>query len=120
MVMNLKKKTNNKVAIVTGAGSGIGKAVALGLAREGVDTYLAGRKKEKLLITKQKSIQANNKGSCHIVKCDVTKETDVRRLFLLIQKYHGRLDLLFNNAGIGLEVGWVFHLYTQTHNQNWH
>ena len=49
MVTNLKKKINNKVAIVTGAGSGIGKAVALGLAREGVDTYLAGRKKEKLL-----------------------------------------------------------------------
>ena len=38
MVMNLKKKINNKVAIVTGAGSGIGKAVALGLAREGVYT----------------------------------------------------------------------------------
>ena len=47
MVMNLKKKISNKVAIVTGAGSGIGKAVALGLAREGVDTYLAGRKKKK-------------------------------------------------------------------------
>ena len=53
MVMKLKKKIYNKVAIVTGAGSGIGKAVALGLAREGVDIYLAGRKKEKLLITKQ-------------------------------------------------------------------
>ena len=102
MVMNLKKKINNKVAIVTGAGSGIGKAVALGLAREGVDTYLAGRKKDKLLNTKQISIKENNKGSCHIIKCDVSKEAEVRKMFLLIQKHYGRLDLLFNNAGIGL------------------
>ena len=104
MVMNLKKKISNKVAIVTGAGSGIGKAVALGLAREGVDTYLAGRKKKKLLITKQQSIKENNKGNCYIIKCDVTEETAVKKLFLLIQKQHGRIDLLFNNAGIGLEA----------------
>ena len=104
MVMNLKKKIFNKVAIVTGAGSGIGKAVALGLAREGVDTYLAGRKKKKLLITKQQSIKENNKGNCYIIKCDVTEETAVKKLFLLIQKQHGRIDLLFNNAGIGLEA----------------
>ncbi len=104
MVMNLKKKINNKIAVVTGAGSGIGKAVALGLAKEGVDIYLAGRKKEKLLITKQLSIKQNNKGNCYVIKCDVTKETDIRNMFLLIQKQHGRLDLLFNNAGIGLEA----------------
>ena len=62
MVMNLKKKinNNNKVAIVTGAGSGIGKAVALGLAKEGVDIYLAGRKKDKLLTTKQISVKEND------------------------------------------------------------
>ena len=69
MVMNLKKKINNKVAIVTGAGSGIGKAVALGLAREGVDTYLAGRKKDKLLTTKQISIKENNQGIKNIFCC---------------------------------------------------
>ena len=57
-VIRMKKKTNNnKIAIVTGAGSGIGKAVALGLAKEGLDVYLAGRKKEKLLNTKQQSIK---------------------------------------------------------------
>ena len=107
MVMNLKKKTNNKVAIVTGAGSGIGKAVALGLAREGVDTYLAGRKKDKLLTTKQISIKENNEGICHVIKCDVSKETDVRKMFMLIQKHYGRLDLLFNNAGIGLQANTI-------------
>ena len=102
-----EKKINNKVAIVTGAGSGIGKAVALGLAREGVDTYLAGRKKDKLLTTKQISIKENNEGICHVIKCDVSKETDVRKMFMLIQKHHGRLDLLFNNAGIGLEANTI-------------
>ena len=107
MVMNLKKKMNNKVAIVTGAGSGIGKAVALSLAREGVDTYLVGRKKEKLLITKQQSIKENNKGSCHIIKCDVSEENDVKKLFSLINKYHRRIDLLFNNAGIGIEANTI-------------
>ncbi|MBF97239.1 MAG: 3-oxoacyl-ACP reductase [Pelagibacterales bacterium] len=100
--MKLKKKINNKVAIVTGAGSGIGKAVALGLAKEGLDVYLAGRKKEKLTITKQQSIKENNRGGCYVVKCDVSKEMDVKKLFFLIQKQHRRLDLLFNNAGIGM------------------
>lgn len=104
LVMRLKKKThNNKVAIVTGAGSGIGKAVALALAKIEVDIYLTGRKKEKLLSTKRESIKENNKGSCHVVQCDVSKEIDVSKLFLLIRKKYGRLDLLFNNAGIGLE-----------------
>ena len=85
MVMNLKKTINNKVAIVTGAGSGIGKAVALGLAREGVHTYLAGRKKDKLLTTKQTSIEENNEGICHVIKCDVSKESEVRKLFFLLE-----------------------------------
>ena len=107
MVMRLKKKINNKVAIVTGAGSGIGKAVALALAKEGIDIYLAGRKKEKLLITKQQSIKENNRGSCHVIKCDVSKEIDVKKLFLLIQKQYGRMDLLFNNAGIGIEANTI-------------
>ena len=52
MVMKLKKKINNKVAIVTGAGSGI-KAVALGLAREGVDIYLAEENKTNYLLQRK-------------------------------------------------------------------
>ena len=106
LVIRLIKKINNKnkVAIVTGAGSGIGKAVALGLAKEGLEVYLAGRIKDKLLNTKQQSIKEKNRGCCHIIKCNVSKETDVRKLFFLIQKQHGRLDLLFNNAGIGMHA----------------
>ena len=108
MVIKLKKKTNNnKVAIVTGAGSGIGKAVALGLAKEGLDVYLAGRKKKKLLTTKEQSIKNNNRGICYAIKCDVSKESNVRKLFFHVQKQHGRLDLLFNNAGIGIETSMI-------------
>ena len=103
LVTRLKKiVNNNKVAIVTGAGSGIGKAVALGLAKEGLDVYLAGRKKDKLINTRQQSVKEKNRGCCHVIKCDVSKEVDVRKIFLLIQKQHGRLDLLFNNAGVGM------------------
>ena len=62
LVIRLKKIENkNKVAVVTGAGSGIGKAVALGLAKEGLDVYLAGRKKDKLINTKQQSVKENNR-----------------------------------------------------------
>ena len=62
------------------------------------------RKKEKLLITKQQSIKENTNATCHVIKCDVSKEIQVRKLFSLIQKHHGRLDLLFNNAGIGMKA----------------
>ena len=71
LVTRLKKiVNNNKVAIVTGAGSGIGKAVALGLAKEGLDVYLAGRKKDKLINTRQQSVKEKNRGCCHVIKCD--------------------------------------------------
>ena len=101
LVMRLKKKINShNVALVTGAGSGIGKAVALGLAKKGLDVFLAGRKEQKLIITRQESLKKNYRGNCYIMKCNVANEVDVRKLFLLIKKKHGRLDLLFNNAGV--------------------
>ena len=78
LVISLKKKVNNnKVAIVTGAGSGIGKAVALGLAKEGVDVYLAGRKKKKLINTKRQSVKEKYKGCCYVIKCDVSNYTGI-------------------------------------------
>jgi NAD(P)-dependent dehydrogenase (short-subunit alcohol dehydrogenase family) len=86
-----------KVAIVTGAGSGIGRAVALGLLAEGYAVALAGRRKASLEDAAQES------GSAHAlaVPTDVADPAAVRRLFDAAREAFGRLDLLFNNAGIG-------------------
>jgi NAD(P)-dependent dehydrogenase (short-subunit alcohol dehydrogenase family) len=87
-----------KIAIVTGAGRGIGKHVAIALARNGYSVVLAGRRKEPLegaaLELKQTSSQAL------VVPTDVTDPASVRDLFAKAKKAFGRLDLLFNNAGI--------------------
>jgi NAD(P)-dependent dehydrogenase (short-subunit alcohol dehydrogenase family) len=86
----------NKVALVTGAGSGIGKAVALALVQEGYAVVLAGRRKEMLEAT------ANAAGArTLVVPTDVGQPASVRALFARTQETFGRLDLLFNNAGGG-------------------
>ena len=103
--MRLKKKINNiKVAIVTGAGSGIGKAVALALLKEGFHVFLVGRNTDKLIKTKKQSEVNKNKGSCQIFNCDVSVEKEVQKLFLEADKKFKRLDFLFNNAGIGIKA----------------
>jgi NAD(P)-dependent dehydrogenase (short-subunit alcohol dehydrogenase family) len=94
MVMTQTKK----VALVTGAGSGIGRATALALAREGYSVVLAGRRKETLAET---LAQADNIEQVIIIAADVTDPTSVRSLFEETRKKFGRLDLLFNNAGTG-------------------
>jgi NAD(P)-dependent dehydrogenase (short-subunit alcohol dehydrogenase family) len=84
-------------AIVTGAGSGIGRAVALALAREGYAVVLAGRRAEALEETKR----AAGAGSRMLaVPTDVGDPASVRALFDRAKDAFGRLDLLFNNAGI--------------------
>ena len=104
-MIRLKKKiNNNKVAIVTGAGSGIGEAVALALLKEGCNVFLVGRNTDKLIKTKKKSEKNKNKGFCQIFSCDVSMETEVQKLFLEVDKKYKRLDVLFNNAGIGLKT----------------
>ena len=104
-MIRLKKKiNNNKVAIVTGAGSGIGEAVALALLKEGWHVFLVGRNTDKLIKTKKKSEKNKNKGFCQIFSCDVSVETEVQKLFLEVDKKYKRLDVLFNNAGIGLKT----------------
>lgn len=85
-----------KVALVTGAGSGIGRAVAIRLAKEGFSLVLAGRRLEKLQETAQ-SIDTQ----CLSVVTDVTDHASVVELFAQTHNSFGRLDLLFNNAGSG-------------------
>ncbi|MCJ7786195.1 MAG: SDR family oxidoreductase [Desulfobacterales bacterium] len=88
-----------KVAIVTGAGTGIGKSVALALLREGYSVVLAGRRVEPLEMTVK---EAGPFGSqAVVVPTNVSEPTSVRALFTKTKEIFGRLDLLFNNAGTG-------------------
>jgi NAD(P)-dependent dehydrogenase (short-subunit alcohol dehydrogenase family) len=89
--------SSSKVAIVTGAGSGIGKAVALALLQEGYTVVLAGRRKEML---EQAVTAAGSAGKRALaVPTDVSDPQSVRALFARTREAFGRLDLLFNNAG---------------------
>ena len=83
-----------KVALVTGAGSGIGRAVSLGLQANGYSVVLSGRRMETLEQTR-----ALGGGAMLAVPADVGKPDQVRALFAEIRTAFGRLDLLFNNAG---------------------
>ena len=87
-----------KIAIVTGAGSGIGKHVAVALARNGYSVVLAGRRKELLDAAALEARQASSRTI--VVPADVSDPASVRKLFAKTKDAFGRLDLLFNNAGI--------------------
>ena len=87
---------NGKVAIVTGAGSGIGKATALALLNDGYRVALAGRRADLLL---EAAAQSGAGARALAVPTDVTVPDSVAALFAETQKTFGRLDLLFNNAG---------------------
>ena len=92
--MNISK---NKVAIVTGGGSGIGKASAFALANDGYSVVITGRREEPLKITAEEI----GKDKVFAVTCDVGNQDSVRKLFKLTFEKYGRLDVLFNNAGGG-------------------
>src|SRR6185437_10741234 len=90
---------NHKVALVTGAGSGIGRAAALALQRAGFSVALAGRRGAELERTIGMSDPAG--GQMLAVPTDVTRPEEVRGLFAKTKEAFGRLDVLFNNAGRG-------------------
>jgi NAD(P)-dependent dehydrogenase (short-subunit alcohol dehydrogenase family) len=89
----------SKIAIVTGAGTGIGRAVALALMREGYAVVLAGRRADKLAETAELG-HATGAQSLS-VPTDVSDAASVKALFARTKQTFGRLDVLFNNAGIG-------------------
>jgi NAD(P)-dependent dehydrogenase (short-subunit alcohol dehydrogenase family) len=93
----------NKVAIITGGGTGIGRAAALALQEDGWDVVVTGRRKEEL--DKAVGMAKAGGGKMLAVSADVTKQADVKRLFAETKKVFGRLDFLFNNAGMGLPAG---------------
>jgi len=84
--------TTNGFALVTGGTSGIGKAVALGLAKAGWTVIICGRRAELV-------DEITRGGQVEGAVCDVTRPEDVANLFAGIREKHGRLDLVFNNAG---------------------
>ena len=90
--------STRRIALITGAGSGIGRATALSLWEAGYAVVLAGRRENKLRETLR---QANVADDCAmVVPTDVSDRQAVRRLFDAIKAQYGRLDVLFNNAGV--------------------
>ena len=87
---------SGRVALVTGAGSGIGKAAALELLKEGYRVALAGRRRERLDETASESAAGDR---VLVVPTDVADPAAVRTLFAKTREAFGRLDVLFNNAG---------------------
>jgi NAD(P)-dependent dehydrogenase (short-subunit alcohol dehydrogenase family) len=92
--------TTKKIAIVTGAGSGIGKAVSMALLKEGYAVALCGR---RAALLEQVALEGDPSGSASVVvPTDVTNPESVAALFKTTKEAFGRLDLLFNNAGINV------------------
>jgi NAD(P)-dependent dehydrogenase (short-subunit alcohol dehydrogenase family) len=90
---------HNRVALVTGAGSGIGRASSLALQTAGFDVILAGRREEELARTAAAASEGG--GQMFPLRTDVTHPESVRTLFATVKEKFGRLDVLFNNAGMG-------------------
>ena len=90
--------SKGKVAIITGAGSGVGRAVAIAFLKDGYNVVLAGRRKDAL----EETIRLAGAGADQAlaVPTDVTDPQSVKALFAACKERFGRLDVLFNNAGV--------------------
>jgi NAD(P)-dependent dehydrogenase (short-subunit alcohol dehydrogenase family) len=101
--MNMNRSLENKVAVVTGGTSGIGKAAALALAKAGANVVVAGRRENEGNEV-VKTIEKGG-GKALFVKTDVTREADVKTLVDKAVATFGHLDIAFNNAGIEGQMG---------------
>jgi NAD(P)-dependent dehydrogenase (short-subunit alcohol dehydrogenase family) len=106
----MNRLLENKVALVTGGGTGIGRASALAYANAGAKVVVSGRREKEALETVALIQKAGGQGL--FVRADVSNEADVERLVAKTLSTYGRLDIAFNNAGIEGEVG------KQTHEQS--
>src|SRR5271170_4709738 len=88
-----------KIALVTGAGTGVGRAVTLALMREGYAVVLAGRRKDMLEAVAKEGAQTP--GEALTVPADVSDPASIKSLFAKAKDIYGRRDLEFNNAGFG-------------------
>lgn len=96
---NSLASSHQRVALITGAGTGIGRAAAKALLNGGFQIVLTGRNIDKLK-TAVTTIGGTDK-NCLAVACDVGKPDEVKKLFAALEAKFGRIDLLFNNAGLG-------------------
>ena len=83
--------------MVTGAGTGVGRRVSEVLSKDGIVVYLIGRRKDKL-----KETQKLCSGPTEVLQCDVSDPLAVKNAFKILEGKHNRIDVLFNNAGIGV------------------
>lgn len=90
--------TGKRVAIVTGAGTGIGKSAALALLNDGYYVGLVGRRKDMLEKT---AAESTARDRALVLAADITKDAEVEKVFFEVKARFGRLDVLFNNAGMG-------------------
>jgi NAD(P)-dependent dehydrogenase (short-subunit alcohol dehydrogenase family) len=104
----MARPANGKTAIVTGAGTGIGKASAAALLADGWNTVFVGRRKNLLDEAAAAAARpAGNGARALAVGCDVTRPAEVDALFAEVDKAFGRVDLLFNNAGMGFKTATI-------------
>ena len=89
--------STGKIAIITGAGTGVGRSAALALNKAGWMVVLAGRREQPLRDVQNASTHPNH---CLVVPTDVADPASVEKLFDSVVNHHGRVDLLFNNAGV--------------------
>src|ERR1700730_3450609 len=109
----MQNSYTNKVVLVTGGTSGIGKATALAFAEAGAKVVLTGRREKEgadvaAAITK-------NGGSAAFVRADVARDADVVKAIDFVLSAHGRLDVAFNNAGV--EIAGPLHAVTEEHHR---
>ena len=91
-------RLDGKIALVTGGGSGIGKALALGFANAGAKVAVAGRRVERLEETVEEIEKLGSEGMA--VRCDVTRKEEVERMVEAVVERFGRIDVLLNAAGV--------------------
>ena len=95
----------DRVAIVTGGGTGIGRSIALEFAEFGADVVVSGRRRENLDTVAEEILPTGRSARRSLaVQADVTKRTDVDRLVQRTMEEFGRIDILVNNAGVGARV----------------
>jgi NAD(P)-dependent dehydrogenase (short-subunit alcohol dehydrogenase family) len=94
----VQKSYTNKIVLITGGTSGIGKATALALAEAGAKVVLTGRREKEGTDVAAEIIKTG--GTAAFVRADVAKEADVVKAVDFVLSTHGRLDVAFNNAGV--------------------